>query len=110
MIDYFSGVDTDFFLLGRGEHCVLPWKACNGELLLLLGQASHQYFITQGRGQSSMGRVGGEKESQTPLLTMNCNLVVEILEGGGGEDNFESNIPGPSPSLYEACLKNISGS
>ena len=28
----------------------------------------------------------------------------------GGGDSFVGNIPGPSPSLYEACLKIISGS
>ena len=47
------------------------------------------------------GEGRGESQGSTSCMKhclLKCNMVVEILEG-------DSNIPGPSPTLYEACFK-----
>ena len=49
MIDYFSGVDTEFFA-GRGVLWFLPYKACSDDFFFYLkkDRSSHQYIVTQG--------------------------------------------------------------
>ena len=47
MIDYFSGVHTEFFLLGRGNTLMIFMKACIGESFFLKdGSSYHSRYST----------------------------------------------------------------
>ena len=53
-----------------------------------------------------LGLWGGGEESQGSTPCMEHCLLNSNLVGNLGGDSFEGNIPGSSPSLYEASFKN----